>query len=304
MTMSGKRLYVVVGPTGSGKTDLSIALAQHLSAPIISTDSRQFFREIPIGTAQPSVEQLNTVKHYLIANHSIHDEINAGSYEKEALSTLDSLFQTTDSVVAVGGSGLYIKALCEGLDELPECSDELRSELRQRYEDHGLEPLLDELKRLDPPHWEVVDRCNPSRVIRALELCHASGGRCSELRTGATKERNFDIIKVGIDLDRELLYSRINRRVELMMEAGLESEVRSVYAHRHLNSLQSVGYRELFDHFDGKIELCEAIELIKRNSRRYAKRQMTWFRRDESIKWFSTLDYQVVIDHLDSLKSQ
>lgn len=301
MTMSGRRLYLVVGPTGSGKTDLSIALAQHLCVPIISTDSRQFFREIPIGTAQPNAEQLSAVKHYLVANHTVHDEINAGSYEKEALATLETLFQSTDSVVAVGGSGLYIKALCEGLDELPECSDALRSELRQRYEEQGLEPLLDELKHLDPPHWEVIDRCNPSRVIRALELCHASGGRCSELRTGATKERDFEIIKVGIDLDRELLYSRINRRVELMMEAGLESEVRAVYPYRHLNSLQSVGYRELFDHFDGTINLHEAIELIQRNSRRYAKRQMTWFRRDESIKWFTTLDHQEVINYVDSL---
>ncbi|MFI3278661.1 MAG: tRNA (adenosine(37)-N6)-dimethylallyltransferase MiaA [Rikenellaceae bacterium] len=299
--MSGRRLYLVVGPTGSGKTDLSIALAQHLCVPIISTDSRQFFREIPIGTAQPNAEQLSAVKHYLVANHTVHDEINAGSYEKEALATLETLFQSTDSVVAVGGSGLYIKALCEGLDELPECSDALRSELRQRYEEQGLEPLLDELKHLDPPHWEVIDRCNPSRVIRALELCHASGGRCSELRTGATKERDFEIIKVGIDLDRELLYSRINRRVELMMEAGLESEVRAVYPYRHLNSLQSVGYRELFDHFDGTINLHEAIELIQRNSRRYAKRQMTWFRRDESIKWFTTLDHQEVINYVDSL---
>ncbi len=298
--MAIKELIVVVGATGSGKTSLSIELARRFSAPIISTDSRQFYRGIPIGTAQPTESELEMAEHHFIACRELSDDFNAGAYETEALELLSRLFEEHDRVIAVGGSGLYIKALCEGLDSLPECSDELRAELRCRYEREGLEPLLSELKSLDPEYWESVDRCNPSRVIRGLELCLSSGKPCSELRSGEVKNRPFRIIKVGIDTPREELYARINLRVEMMMSQGLEAEARGVYHHRKLNSLQTVGYRELFDYMDGTISLDDAVELIKRNSRRYAKRQMTWFRRDCDISWFRLSDISGVIKYIES----
>ncbi len=300
MTMAIKELIVVVGATGSGKTSLSIALSQHLSAPIISTDSRQFYRGIPIGTAQPTSEELSLAEHHFIACRELEDDFNAGAYEQEALVLLDRLFEKHDRVIAVGGSGLYIKALCEGLDSLPECPAELRETLRARYAEEGLEPLLAQLKELDPDYWESVDRCNPSRVIRGLELCLASGRPCSELRTGEGKARPFRITKVGIDMPREELYERINRRVDDMIAQGLESEVHDVYPKRALNSLQTVGYREIFDYMDGLTTREEAIELIKRNSRRYAKRQMTWFRRDADIEWFASPCATPVIEYLKS----
>ncbi len=298
--MSTKELIVVVGPTGSGKTDLSIKIAQHFSAPIISTDSRQFYRGIPIGTAQPTTAQLAAVEHHFIACRELKDDFNAGSYETEALNLLEQLFKNCDRVVAVGGSGLYIKALCEGLDSLPECDPTLRAQIRQRFEDEGLEPLLEELQRLDSDYWESVDRSNPARVMRGLELCLTSGVPCSQLRTGEAKSRNFKITKVGIDMDREELYRRINLRVDMMMDDGLEAEAKSVYPQRKLNSLQTVGYREIFDYMDNAITLDEAVELIKRNSRRYAKRQMTWFRRDPEIEWFATPDTDPVIKYIES----
>ncbi len=301
ITMRGiKDLIVVVGATGSGKTTLSIDLARHLSAPIISTDSRQFFRGIPIGTAQPTADELSAAEHHFIACRELEDDFNAGAYEVEAMALLDKLFETNDRVVAVGGSGLYIKALCEGLDSLPDCDPRVREQIRLRYQEEGLEPLLSELKRLDPEYWESVDRCNPARVMRGLELCLTSGVACSELRTGEKKSRDFRIIKVGIDMPREELYERINCRVDMMIAEGLESEARSVYPKRALNSLQTVGYRELFDYMDGDVSLDEAIELIKRNSRRYAKRQMTWFRRDADIEWFSRVNTEQIIEYIES----
>ncbi|MFI3294043.1 MAG: tRNA (adenosine(37)-N6)-dimethylallyltransferase MiaA [Rikenellaceae bacterium] len=302
MTKSIRELIVVVGATGSGKTSLSIALARHFGAPIISTDSRQFYRGIPIGTAQPTVEELTMAEHHFIACRELNEDFNAGAYEVEALERLEQLFEANERVVAVGGSGLYIKALCEGLDSLPDCDPELRADIRRRYNQDGLEPLLDELKRLDPEYWASVDRCNPARVMRGLELCLTSGMPCSQLRTGEVKRRNFRIIKVGIDIPREELYERINRRVDDMIAEGLESEVRNVYPLRSLNSLQTVGYRELFDYMDGIISRDEAIELIKRNSRRYAKRQMTWFRRDADIEWFASPEAQPVIRFIESLQ--
>lgn len=300
MTMSTKYLIVIVGPTGSGKSDLAIEIAERYGAPIISTDSRQFYRGIPIGTAQPDAEQLQRVEHHFIASHDLKQEFNCGAYETEALAKLDELYRKHDVVVAVGGSGLYIKALCEGMDSLPEAEPELREELARRLHSEGLASLCEELRQRDTAYYEEVDRNNPARVLRALEVCISTGLPYSSLRTGEKRQRPFEIIKLGIDMERERLYERINRRVDVMMQMGLEQEARAVYHLREYNSLQTVGYREMFDYFDGTISRDEAIELIKRNSRRYAKRQMTWFRRDEEIKWVDTANKQIIEEYLDS----
>lgn len=298
--MSTKTLILIVGPTGSGKTDLSIEVAERFRCPIISTDSRQFYRGIPIGTAQPEGEQLKRVEHHFIASHSLNEDFNCGAYEVAALARLEELFLSHDVVVAVGGSGLYVKALTEGMDDLPEVDPTLRNALQKRLRDEGLEAMAEELHRLDPAFYEVVDRKNPARVLRALEVCLATGKPYSSLRTGQRRERSFDTIKIGTTMDRAILYDRINRRVDMMIEAGLEQEARTVYPLRHLNSLQTVGYREMFDYFDGIISRDEAIELIKRNSRRYAKRQLTWFGRDEQIEWFEPSDRAKIMEYIDS----
>lgn len=299
-TMSTKTLIVIVGPTGSGKTDLSIGVAQHYACPIISTDSRQFYRGIPIGTAQPTAEELTLVEHHFIASHALEDDFNCGAYEVAALARLEELFQRHDVVVAVGGSGLYIKALTEGMDDLPEVDTALRSSLAARIKAEGLEAMAELLRELDPAFYEVVDRKNPARVLRALEVCLTTGKPYSSLRTGVRQKREFNIVKIGTQMQREVLYDRIDRRVDMMIDLGLEQEAREVYHLRHLNSLQTVGYREMFDYFDGKTTREEAIELIKRNSRRYAKRQMTWFRRDEEIAWFSPSEREKILQYLDS----
>lgn len=295
-----KTLISIVGPTGSGKTDLSIAVAQHYSAPIISTDSRQFYRGIPIGTAQPDAEQLTAVEHHFIASHEITDEFNCGAYEVAALQRLKELFKYHNIVVAVGGSGLYIKALCEGMDEMPEADAELRKELANKLQQHGLEPLVEQLRELDEVTYNTIDRKNPARVLRALEICLTTGLPCSQIRTGERHQRDFNIVKIGVDMPRDILYDRINRRVDIMMQQGLEAEAQSVVHLRHCNSLQTVGYREMFDYFDGKTTREEAVELIKRNSRRYAKRQMTWFKRDEEIAWFHPSKLSAITDYIDS----
>ena len=287
MTMNTKRLIVVVGATASGKTDLSISLARNYNAPIISTDSRQVFKGLPIGTAYPSVEQLQAVEHHFIGERELTENFNCGEYEKQALERLETLFAKHDTVVAVGGSGLYVRALCEGMDDLPEADETLRTELAERLKSEGLESLLVQLKELDPEFYEVVDRQNPARVTRALEVCLTSGCKYSQLRKSERKARDFQIVKVGITMPREELYDRINRRVDIMINAGLEAEARAVLPYRDCNSLRTVGYSEMFDYFDGKITFDEAVELIKRNSRRYAKRQTTWFGRDNDIVWFN-----------------
>ena len=300
--MSSKQptLIVVVGPTGSGKTSLAVALARHYSAPIISTDSRQFYRGLPIGTAQPTAEELSLAEHHFIADRDVDDDFNSGRYEHEALARLDELFKRHDVVIAVGGSGLYIQALCEGMDNLPEANDELRQSLKQRLESEGVEPLFEELRRLDPAYAEVVDRHNPARIMRALEVCITSGKPYSHQRKGEKQQRPFRIVKIGTDLPLDVLYERINLRVDMMISEGLEAEARAMLPKRELNSLQTVGYREMFDYFDGRCSLDEAIELIKRNSRRYAKRQLTWFRRDAEVAWFSPHDIEPIISHIDT----
>jgi len=301
--MNTKRLLVVVGPTGSGKTDLSILLACRYGAPIISMDSRQFYRGMPIGTAQPSPEQLQAVEHHFIASHDITEELNCGEYEVQALKKLETLFTQHDCVVAVGGSGLYVRALCEGMDDLPQANPELRNKLSAKLASEGVSALAEELRALDPDYFEQVDRNNPARVMRALEVCLQTGKPYSTLRTGIRQKRDFEIIKIGVDIPRDILYDRINRRVDAMMDAGLEFEARNLYPFRHLNALQTVGYKELFEYFDGAISRDESIELIKRNSRRYAKRQLTWFRRDTDIHWVNPNDIETIFTYTDLDKS-
>ena len=298
--MSSKRgtLIVIGGPTGSGKSALAVEIAKHFGAPIISTDSRQVYRGMAIGTAQPTTEELAAVKHYFIADREVEDDFNCGRYEVEALALLEKLFTEYEYVVAVGGSGLYIQALCSGMDDLPEADEKIRAGLKQRLEQEGLDSLVEELQRLDPAYAEVVDRCNPARVIRALEVCISTGRPYSEQRSGTITERPFNIVKIATDMPRDILYERINKRVDIMVEEGLVEEVRNLYPKRELNALQTVGYRELFDYFDGKCSMEDAIELIKRNSRRYAKRQMTWFRRDEEFRWFAPSDIEGIIKYI------
>lgn len=295
-----KRLLVVVGPTGSGKTDLSVRLALHYGAPILSTDSRQVYRGMPIGTAQPSADQLQAIEHHFIASHDLTDNLNCGEYEVQALARLEELFADHDWVVAVGGSGLYVRALCEGMDDLPQADEPLRRELVHRLAEEGLGALAEELRELDPEYCRTADLNNPARVMRALEVCLQTHIPYSRQRTGERRPRPFEIVKIGIDLPRDVLYDRINRRVDRMLADGLEAEARALYPYRELNALKTVGYREFFDYFDGRIGYDEAVELIKRNSRRYAKRQLTWFRRDSEIRWFAPDDDAAIIAYVGS----
>ena len=295
-----KRLLVVVGPTGSVKTDLSIRLALHYGAPILSTDSRQVYRGMPIGTAQPSADQLQAVEHHFIASRDLTDNLNCGEYEVQALVRLEELFADHDWVVAVGGSGLYVRALCEGMDDLPQADEPLRRELERRLAEEGLGALAEELRELDPEYCRTADLNNPARVMRALEVCLQTHMPYSRQRTGERRPRSFEIVKIGIDLPRDVLYDRINRRVDRMLADGLEAEARALYPYRDLNALKTVGYREFFDYFDGRIGYDEAVELIKRNSRRYAKRQLTWFRRDSEIRWFAPDDDAAIIAYVGS----
>ena len=284
--MSTKRLLVIVGPTGSGKTDLSIRLASHYAAPILSTDSRQVYRGMPIGTAQPTFDQLQAVEHHFIASHDIKDYLSCGEYEVQALARLEKLFAGHDYVVAVGGAGLYVRALCEGMDDLPQADESLREEMDRWLAEEGLGALAEKLRELDPEYYRIVDLNNPARVVRALEVCLQTGMPYSRQRTGIRRARPFEIVKIGVDLPREELYDRINCRVDQMVEEGLVEEARMVYPHKSLNSLNTVGYKEIFKYLDGEWTLPFAIEKIKQNSRIYSRKQMTWFKRDEEIHWF------------------
>ncbi|MDR0420895.1 MAG: tRNA (adenosine(37)-N6)-dimethylallyltransferase MiaA [Prevotellaceae bacterium] len=293
-----KRLIVLLGATGVGKTDLSIRLAQYLQSPIISSDSRQIYCEMTIGTAVPDEEQLNAVQHYFIKSRSIFDDYTAGKFEIDAVNLIDSLFQQHEQLLMVGGSGLYIDAVCRGIDAIPATENWMRQKIIERYKNEGIESLRFELKRLDAEIYNHIDIKNPQRVMRALEVCLTSGKPYSELKQNFVKTRNFDILKIGLQLNRNELYDRINRRVDKMFEHGLLDEAKQLYSHRNVNALKTVGYKEIFEHLDGKISLDEAINLIKRNTRRYAKRQISWFARYSDIKWFQPNEFENILELL------
>lgn len=302
----GKVLLLIVGPTGVGKTELSIRLAEQYGCPVVSCDSRQIFREIPVGTAAPTQEEQKRVPHFFVASRFLNENYNAGMYERDALALLDRLFQNHNIVLMTGGSMLYASAVCYGLDNLPSVPEKIRKQVQwdktKCSREEWLRWLQSEVQRLDPEYWKIVDHCNPARLAHCVEMCLTTDKPYSTLRSGKRKQRPFNVLKIGIDRPREELYERINRRVEKMIDNGLVEEARKVWPLRHLNSLQTVGYKELFAFFDGEYDLTRAVELIQQNTRHYAKRQMTWFRRDEDIHWLNANDsYEKNLHSIDCL---
>ena len=289
-----------MGPTASGKTGTAILLARALHTEIISADSRQFYREIPVGTAAPTAGQLQTVPHHFVGNLSLEEDYNVSRFEREALDLLREKFQTRDVMVMAGGSGLYIDAVCKGIDDLPDPDPELREKLQQQFEEQGIGFLQEQLKELDPAYYAQVDRQNPKRLMRAIEVCMQTGRRYSELRLNRPAERDFRILKIGLELPREELFRRINDRTEAMLAAGWVEEARKVLPWRHKNALNTVGYKELFAYFDGKMTWENTVEKIKTNTRRYAKRQLTWFKRDQEIHWFPADAPEKILDFVVS----
>lgn len=290
-----KYLISIIGPTAIGKTSLSIALAKHYHTEIISCDSRQFFKEMSIGTAAPTKEEQDAAPHHFIQHISIHDEYSVGDFERDAISKLDELFKIHDVVIMVGGSGLYVNAVLNGLDEFPDIDPEIRASLNKQHAEEGLIPLQAQLKELDPISYEKIAIDNPQRLIRALEVSIGSGKPYSSFLNKKKNSRNFIPINIGLTADRQIIYDRINQRVDLMMESGQKEEVKKLFKHRDLNALNTVGYKELFEHFEGTTSLEEAIASIKQNTRRFAKRQITWFKRTEGTKWF---DYKTNIEDI------
>ncbi|MCP3895946.1 MAG: tRNA (adenosine(37)-N6)-dimethylallyltransferase MiaA, partial [Bacteroides sp.] len=296
--MSQKTLIVLIGPTGVGKTELSLRLAEHFQTGIVSSDSRQLYADLKIGTAAPTAEQLNRVPHYLVGTLQLTDYYSAAQYEQEALAVLETQFEQRDVMILTGGSMMYVDAICKGIDDIPSIGAETREIMLQRYESEGLEKLCAELRLLDPEYYKIVDLRNHKRVIHALEICYMTGKTYTSFRTQQKKERPFRIIKIGLTRDRSELYDRINQRVDIMMQEGLLEEARSVYPYRELNSLNTVGYKELFQYLDGNWELPFAIEKIKQNSRIYSRKQMTWFKRDEEIQWFHPDQEKDILSYL------
>jgi len=295
-----KTLIVLTGPTGVGKTELSLQLARELGSPIFSCDSRQMYREMRIGTAAPSDTQLATVTHYFVGQLSIHDYYSAARFEQDALFTFKHHFQNKDVLLMSGGSMLYIDAVCQGIDDMPDVDTELRQNLLERYKQKGLDDILAQLQLLDPKYYYSVDRKNPKRVLHGLEICLMTGKPYSSFRLSRPKERFFRIIKICLNREREELYKRIDKRVELMMEEGLESEARNLLPYRHLNALNTVGYQELFDYFDGKCSLKEAVKKIQFNTHKYARKQLSWFRRDPDYHWFLPEQWPRIIDFIQN----
>lgn len=293
-------LVVVLGPTSVGKTEASLRIAEHLGVPIINADSRQIFAELPIGTAAPTPEQQLRVRHYFVGTHQLTDYYSASVYESEVMTLLGQLFQTSHVALLAGGSMMYIDAVCNGIDEIPTVDDATRTLMKQRLETEGLPALVNELKEIDPEHYEIVDRNNPRRVIHALEICHMTGKTYTSFRTNTKKHRPFNILKIGLNRDRSELYDRINRRVLEMMGQGLEEEARKCYPLKGLNSLNTVGYKELFDYFDQAISKEEAIRRIQSNTRRYMRKQLTWFKKDPDIQWFHPDSITEIINYIDN----
>lgn len=301
-----KTLFVILGPTGVGKTELCLTIAKHLKTPIINADSRQIFAELPIGTCAPTPKQQSIVKHYFVGNHQLHDYYSAAKYEQDALTLISRLFNGEedgikhDTALLSGGSMMYIDAVCKGIDEIPTVDNNTRELMKQRLASEGLEALVEELKQLDPEHWSIVDRNNPRRVVHALEICHITGKTYTSFRTNSIKQRPFNIVKIGLNRPRDILYDRINQRVLTMMEQGLENEARKVYPLRHLNSLNTVGYKELFAYFDGLIPQEEAVRQIQSNTRQYMRKQLTWYKKDESVTWFEPDNIEDILKYIDN----
>ena len=288
-----KTLIVILGPTGVGKTELSLQIAEQFGSCIISADSRQFYRDIPIGTAAPTPDQLERVKHYFVGTLGLEDYYSAAQYETDTLQLLAQLFEQQEVVVMSGGSMMYIDAVCNGIDDIPTVTDETRQLMRSRYEAEGLESLVSELRLLDPAYYECVDRKNTARVLHALEICYQTGHTFTSFRTGKKKLRPFNIIKVGLNRPRPELFDRINHRVSAMMDEGLLDEVQRVLPFRNCNSLNTVGYKELFNYLDGDWDLDFALDRMRKNTRVYAKKQLTWFKRDESVCWFHPEEHSI-----------
>lgn len=296
-----KKLIVIVGPTGVGKTELCLQIAEHLNVPIVNADSRQIFSEIPIGTAAPTPEQQQRVKHYFVGNHRLDDYYSASLFEEDVMRLLtDNLFSSSDVALMSGGSMMYIDAVCNGIDDIPTIDDNTREWMKQRLETEGLPRLVEELKLLDPEHWKIVDRNNPRRVVHALEICHMTGKTYTSFRQNTKKQRPFDIIKIGLNRDREELYNRINARVLQMFDEGLVDEALAVYDKRGLNSLNTVGYKETFEYLDGLITKDQCVFNIQSNSRRYCRKQQTWFKRDKNIMWFHPDNIKEIINYIDN----
>lgn len=306
MALDNHTLFVLLGPTGVGKTDTAMAIARHLNVPVINADSRQIFSELPIGTAAPTPVQLAQVKHYFVGNHSITDYYSASCFEEDCMRLLNRLFSGQEDGTAhatallSGGSMMYIDAVCKGIDDIPTVDDKTRTWMKQRLADEGLPALVEELHRLDPEHWAIVDKNNPRRVVHALEICHVSGRTYTYFRTNAVKQRPFRIFKIGLNRPREEMYERINARVLQMMESGLEQEALTVYPHRDLNALNTVGYKEMFNYLDGLITRDEAIREIQSNTRRYMRKQITWFKKDPDIKWFAPTNIEEILNYIDN----
>ena len=293
-----KNLIVITGPTGVGKTELCLRLADFFNVPIINADSRQIFAEIPIGTAAPTIKQQERTKHYFVGTHKLTDYYSASLYEQDVIQLLDKLFEDSDIAILTGGSMMYIDAVCNGIDDIPTIDENTRETMKRRLATEGLPALVEELKQLDPEHWNIVDRNNPRRVVHALEICHMTGKTYTSFRKNEKKKRPFTIIKIGLTLPREVLYNRINARVIDMINNGFVEEARKVYPLRGLNSLNTVGYKELFDYFDGNISLDDAIFKIQSNTRRYARKQLTWYKKDENMKWFEPNNVEEILKYI------
>lgn len=299
-----KTLIVLIGPTGVGKTDLSIKIAEKYNSPIISADSRQLYSDLKIGTAAPTEEYLKRVKHYFVGTLKLTDYYSAAQYESEVISLLEELFKNNDTILLAGGSMMYIDAICKGIDDIPTVDNDTRQMMMEKYEKEGLERLCAELKLLDPEYYSIVDLKNPKRVIHALEICYMTGKTYTSFRTGNKKQRPFNIIKIGLCRDREELYERINKRVDIMINDGLVDEVKSVYQYKDLNSLNTVGYKEIIQYLEGNSTLDFAIEKIKQNSRIYSRKQMTWFKRDNDIKWFHPDNENEIMNFIETEKAE